>query len=163
MISATKLLKKGWHVKELRNATEILERSTPHDKHISKIVFWSALVVTIIGNIIASLVLIPFLAVFTTPTLYFFVGILAFFIGFLYNFLIQDIWHLKRSHHIIGGILLPLIAIVNIVIVVLIANSLKSNSHNPWIVAIIFASAFILPSIIDNIRLGIKHKKDSIV
>ena len=84
--------------------------------------------------------------------------------GFLYNFLINDIGHLERKHHILASILVPVLAVLNLVIVVLVSNNLirdlnvRNNPHNPWILSIIFATAFILPFILDQIRLYLKKK-----
>ena len=114
------LKEKGWSEKEIVHAEEALNRAERHDVHFSKIVFWSALIVTIFGNFIVSLVLIPFLIVLNKFVLYAVVVLLAGSIGFLYKLLITDIGHLEKKHHIAASIFVPLIAIANIVGMVIV-------------------------------------------
>ena len=152
-----KLLKKGWRETEIKKAEAFLEQSAQHDVYLSKIVFWSALVVIIFANILISLVLIPFLIVIYSWFLYFIILLLGGTIGFLYRFLITDIGHLQKKHHLLAGIIVPLLALINLAAVVLISNrfiaDLKLNNlpHNPWVIGIVFAAAFILPTIISKI------------
>lgn len=152
------LQKKGWSEKEIKKAVDLLEREERHDPILMKLVFWSALIVIIFANLIVSLILIPFLIVLNSATLYFIIIILAGTIGFLYNFLITDMGHFGRKHHIAASIIIPIIAIANMIIMVTLGNkfitSLNINNveHSPWLVAIVFAVAFILPSLWEKLR-----------
>ncbi len=155
------LLKKGWQEKEIKKAESILEKEEHHDVFFSKIVFWSALVVTVFANLLISLILIPFLVVLDSWFLFSIIILLGGMIGFLYNFLITDIGHLKKTHHLLAGIILPIIALGNMIMMVFVANrfavDLKiKNMHNPWLIGLVFALAFIFPFIIDQIRLKLK-------
>jgi hypothetical protein len=153
-----KLVDKGWLNREIVKAERILEKNDKHDVFFSKIVFWSALVVIIFANLTVSLILIPFLIVFQKWILYSIVVILAGSVGFLYNLLINDIGHLESKHHILASVLIPLLATANVVIMVIVSNSLIKNvksitqQHNPWMVSIIFAVAFITPYLIERLR-----------
>ena len=152
---------KGWKEHEIQKAESILDKARPHDVHFSKMVFWSAIVVTIFGNLLVSLILIPFMIVLNKWLLYSIIIILAGTLGFLYNFLITDINHLEKKHHISAGIIVPLIAIANMVAMVFFSNNfiaeltasgkLQNTSHNPWIIAILFAIVFILPTLISKL------------
>jgi ABC-type Na+ efflux pump permease subunit len=152
------LIKKGWAAEEIKKAESILEKVEHHDIHFSKIVFWSALAVIIFANLIVSLVLIPYLIVLNKWVLYLTVVILAGVIGFLYNLLIKDIGHLEKKHHLLAGIIIPLLALTNMIIMVLVSNwfiadlNIHNSPHNPWILGIIFALSFITPYLIDRIR-----------
>src|SRR3989338_3225124 len=99
------LLEKGWKDSEIKKAEEILEKAEQNDVFFSRIVFWSVLVVIIFSNLMISLILIPFLIALDRWFLYAVVVILAGTIGFLYNFLITDISHLERRHHLLAGII----------------------------------------------------------
>tara|TARA_Y100000310_G_scaffold268334_1_gene280860 strand:- start:115 stop:591 length:477 start_codon:yes stop_codon:yes gene_type:complete len=152
-----KLEAHGWSETEIKHTQSELEKVASHDVHFSKIVFWSALVVIIFANLIVSLVLIPFLIALQEWFLYLIIAILAATVGFLYNFLIMDIGHLEKKHHLAAGIIIPIIALVNMIIMVLVANKFIAdlnvdNVHSPWLVAVVFAVAFILPYIVDKIR-----------
>ena len=153
-----KLKEKGWNNQEIDQAQAILERMKQHEVHFSKIVFWSALLVIIFANVIVSLILIPFLIVLNQWVLFFLIILLGGTIGFLYNFLITDIGHLEKRNHLLASVIIPIVALANLVVMVIFSNQfiteLKVNNplHNPWIVAIVFVIAFILPYVIDSIR-----------
>lgn len=162
------LQEKGWSEEEIRKAEQTLENAERHDVHFSKIVFWSALVVIIFANLVVSLVLIPFLIVLNKWVLYSIIVLLAGTIGFLYNFLIMDIGHLEKKHHLLAGIIVPVLALANMIVMVLAANKFISDlqvenvQHNPWIVAVVFAVAFILPYAVDSVRRRFEEDKKSV-
>jgi len=159
-----KLKERGWSDQEIINAEKILEKEKEYDAHFSRIVFWSALIVIIFSNMLVSLGLIPFLIVLNSWVLYLIIILLAGCIGFLYNLLITDIGHLKKKHHISAGIIIPLIAIANLIGMVLVSNKfirdlqIKNVQHNPWTIAILFAIVLITPYIIGRIKFHFKEK-----
>ena len=160
-----KLAEKGWDNREILQAQALLEEETNHDIFLSQIVFWSALVVIIFANILVSLVLIPFLVVFDKWMLYSIVVVLAGVIGFLYNFLITDIGHLQKKHHVMAAILVPLLALANIGVMVVASNKfiadlqVATQPHDPVTVSVLFAAVLIIPFILDKIRMHFKSKK----
>ena len=165
----SELKEKGWNEKEIIKAESILEKEKEHDVHFSKIVFWSALVVIIFANLVVSLILIPFLIVLREFILYLIIIILAGTIGFLYNFLKTDMGHLEKKHHLMAGIIIPVIALVNILIMVIVSNrfiaeiEINNPPHNPWIVAIVFAIAFVIPYFVDKLRIHFQENRKHII
>lgn len=163
------LKEKGWNDREIKRAESILEKSEKHELFYSKMVFWTALVVIVFGNLLVSVVLIPFILLLNRSLVYVIVAVLAACIGFLYNFLINDIGHLERKHHILAGIILPVLAIGNMIVMVIASNKFLDRiepgtlHYNFWIVSGIFVLAFILPYIIDRIRILLKEKKAVLV
>lgn len=163
------LLAKGWQEQEVKKAEEILEREEKHDVFFSKIVFWSAMVVIIFANLLVSLLLIPFLIALNRFFLHAIVVVLAATVGFLYNFLITDIGHLEKKHHIWAGILVPILALANMVVMVIVSNKfierleIPIEQHNPLLTAVIFAVAFILPYILDRIRIRISEGRRAVM
>jgi hypothetical protein len=159
VIKKKELQEKGWTEKEIRNTENILDEEKAYDAHFSKIVFWSALIVIIFANLIVSLVLIPFLIVLNKWVLFTTVILLAGTVGFLYNFLINDIGHLQRRHHVLAAIIIPILTLANMITMVLVSNrfirdlNVDNVQHNPWVVAIVFAVAFILPYVFDKLVL----------
>lgn len=164
---ATKLhlREKGWGEKEVTHAEEVLERTAHYDKHFSKMVFWSALLVIIFGNIVISLILIPFLIVLNQWILYALLVVLAGIAGFLYNFLITDIGHLEWKHHLWAAIIVPLVALTNMLVMVAISNrfitdlQVQNPPHNIWIVAAVFAVVFVLPYVVSRVRMTVGGRK----
>lgn len=151
-------MKKGWSEEEIKKAEAVLEKTELKDVFLSKVVFWSALVVIVFANLMVSLVLIPFLIVLNKWVLYFTVFVLAGVVGFLYNFLILDIGHLEKKHHLLAGIILPLLALGNMVVMVLVANrfmvdlKVENTAHNVWVIGGVFVVGFLLPYLIDRLR-----------
>lgn len=152
------LLNKGWHEAEIKKAESMLEKTEHKDIYFSKIIFWSALVVIIFANLLVSLILIPFMIVLYHWIVYLIIIILAGAVGFLYNFLVLDIGHLEKKHHLLAGIMIPILAVINVVIMVLISNQfiadlkVKNTVHNPWLISLVFAIAFITPYLVDKLR-----------
>lgn len=153
------LLHKGWKDEEIKHAEELLEKVQKHDVFFSKMVFWSALVVIIFANLLVSLILIPFLIVLDKWVLYVIVAVLAGTMGFLYNFLITDIGLLEKKHHRTASIIVPILALGNMLITVVIANHfiaklnfVNNSQHNPLLLGIVFGAAFILPYVISQVR-----------
>ena len=165
----TQLSGKGWTEEEINKAEQALERAEKHDVHFSKMVFWSALIVIIFANILVSLILIPFLVALKSTILFAVIIIMGGVIGFLYNFLITDIGHLEKKHHILATIIVPVIAVANMLVMVTVANrfilDIKANNppHDPLIVSFLFLGAFILPYIIDRIRIHFQETKKSVI
>lgn len=159
------LLKKGWTIREISRAESILENKGWHDVHFSKIVFWSALIVIVFANVIVSLVMIPFLIVLDSWVLLSILVLLAWMVGFLYNFLITDIGHLEHKHHLMATIIIPVVALINLFIVVITSNSLigelgvEKSQNNPWLIAIVFAVAFTIPALLGYLRRIMESKK----
>ena len=135
-----------------------------HDVHIFKTVFWSAILLTIMGNILIAFILIPFLIVLSKIALYSIIFLLGGTMGLLYNHLLKDIHHLELKHHLAAGIIIPLIAAANIIMVVLVSNHLildlhvQNPRHDPWIAALVFACAFILPTVVHRVHSKIRRK-----
>ncbi len=159
-----RLQEKGWTEPEIRKAEKILDKEEKHDVYLSKIVFWSAIIVIVFANLMVSLILIPFLVVFNDWILYGITALLAVMVGFLYNFLITDIGHLEKKHHILAGILVPIIAAANMVIMVLMSNrfivnmNINNRTHNPYVLSLVFGTMFILPTIVDKIKTHIQER-----
>ncbi|MFH0701141.1 MAG: hypothetical protein V2A62_01760 [Candidatus Woesearchaeota archaeon] len=152
-MNTERLLKKGWPEAEVRRVEAAFKSSENKNRVFSRVVFWTMIIVIIIANLIISLVLIPFLVFLNSWALYSVTALLGVMIGFVYNFLITSVKHLKWHHHLLSGIILPLIALANMVLVVLVSNryvekSLLTQDNNPWIIGIVFVVAFILPAVV---------------
>ncbi len=157
-VTARMLHRKGWGKQEIARAQYILQKEFPHTVPFSRIVFWTALVITIIGNMLVAIGLIPFLVVLPALHLYVVVAILAGVVGFLYTHVITDIGHLEKKHHLMAAIVLPVIGFMNAVFMTLVANQIildlpfvKNPGHNPGMIGLVFAVAFMLPYVMKRI------------
>ena len=147
-----------WTNPELKKVESSVRRIKKHERFFSQIVFWSAILVVVIGNLLISVALIPFLAVLNRWFLDLIIVLLGLVIGILFSFLINDIGHLDKHHHVLAGIILPILALVNVIFVVLIANQMIDTleiinvRHNPWVIGIMYGVAFISPYVISRVR-----------
>ncbi len=140
------------------------ERHEVHDVFLARMVFWSSIAVVVIANILTSIVLIPFLSVLSSWFRNFVVVVIALIMGFLYNYLLIDIGHMDRRHHLLAGVVVPLIAVVNVVVMVGISNqiidsfAIQTMKQSQLAVGLMYGIAFIIPYVIDRMRLEKKMK-----
>lgn len=151
-------LRKKWTESKLEKSEIILSAVEPQEPFFSRIVFWSAIFVIVLGNLIMSIALVPFLTVLNRWFLDVIIITLALVMGTLFDFLITNTGHLERHHHILALVILPLIAVINIIFVVTMSNQLIAGiqianpRHNPWLIGILYGAAFVLPYIFYNVR-----------
>jgi len=161
---ASRLREKGWTQEEIDHAVAILDESKKHKPKftmvLDQLVYWVALILAIVGNIALSVVLIPFLLVLNNIQLYIFVVILASSFGLLFSQLLKDIQGLDKKHHVIAGIFIPALALINVYVMVNLANfldkifKLSKVEHNPVLISIVYVVFFIFPYIF---RLIARH------
>lgn len=148
------LNKKGWAEGEINKTLKIImeakENKHPAIKILDKTVYWITLTIAIVSNFIISIALMPFLLTLNSFQLYLIIVTIGIAFGLLFELLIRSIAHLKKEHHLFFGFLMPVVAIINVFIITNIANNLEEifmikNAHNPLIVSIAYAAAFIMP------------------
>lgn len=150
----TKLMKKGWRKSDINKTVKIIEKAKkskhPKIKMLDKQVFSFSLILAIMGNFIISISLIPVLLVLNSILLYVIIVIMALTFGLLFELLIRSIEHLETKHHILLGVIIPIVAVINFVNMVIFSNKIEKilniqNPQNPYLVAVIYAVSFILP------------------
>lgn len=161
------LKKKGWDNEEIKRALTILKYGKSNQKNFhnfsQKTIYWIALFVLIIINIILSIMLVPFMITVKHSLVYIFIIIFSSGFGYIFNFLLKDIEFSDPAHHIVAGLFIPAIAIINIYIVVNLTNYFLKlmqfpYSYSPIISSFIYVTAFMMPylyskipDIIDNV------------
>jgi|SRR3989339_987519 len=152
------LINKGWSEEEIKKAEQILNKTEHQDIFFSKMIFWSALIVIIFANLLVSVILIPLLVLLNSWGLYLIIAFFGVVVGFLYNFLLINISHLERKHHLLAGIIISSLALINLLFVVIISNrfiqklNIQNSVHNSLLVGITFVIAFIIPYFISVLR-----------
>lgn len=161
MIEYESLLRKGFSRQEAKRTVDILreaeESKSLKIKFLDSFIYWALLVVAIIGNMVISIILIPFLLAFKKIPLYFTIVILAAMFGFLFDQLIRDIESLETKHHLIAWIFIPALAIINTYYMTSFTNhltaalSLPVTSYSPILISIIYVVSFTLPYIVHKL------------
>lgn len=166
-----RLAEKGWSRAEILKASEILHgKENPgqiyFQKQMNPVVYWATLIVSIIANMVVSVVLIPFLlAVKDAITLYSIVALLAVAFGFFFNLLLSDIEHVDPSHRVIAGLFIPALAIINIIIVINVTAVLDKVlfgaefTQNAISIAVVYVFAFIAPFLVNKAFEYLQSKK----
>ena len=161
------LQKKGWPKQEIQRALRIIESEEKKKKYIefkkssNRILYWTSILILITINILIAILLVPVLLVLKGFGLYLVIASLALIFGLIFNFLITDIEHIERKHHLIAATLIPLIAIVNIFAIVGVANRIDEVlkipiSHNPIPISFVYVFIFILPYLLSGAKIGSK-------
>lgn len=143
-----------WTDEDIEKTLRIIERAEekkPREiRFMDKIVYWVVLGVAIIGNLILSIILLPFMLVLKHFVLYAIIFVLAFIFGLFFDLLLREIEHLDQPHHIMPGLFIPALAVINVFFMTIFANYLTeviqlNNPHNPLIIGFVYTAAFIAP------------------
>tara|TARA_Y100000310_G_C20678899_1_gene814691 strand:+ start:842 stop:1360 length:519 start_codon:yes stop_codon:yes gene_type:complete len=162
-----RLIEKGWSKKDINKTLKIIETAKtnihPKIKILDKSIYWISLIVTIIGNILLSFLLIPLLLVLKSFYLYFVVATIAISFGLLFELLIRSMEHLETKHHFFLSLLIPSILVINVIIIVSMSNKFNGtitiqNTNNPLIIGIVYAIFFMLPYLVYNYFLKNSRK-----
>lgn len=145
---------KRWTDKEIEKTLKIIEKAKEEKpkgiKFLDAAVYWGVLIVAIIGNLILSIILIPFMLVLKHFILYIIIILIAFIFGLFFDLLLREIEQIDYKHHIIAGLFIPALAIINVFYMTRFSNYLTetiqlNNIHNPLIVGCVYTIAFITP------------------
>jgi hypothetical protein len=114
-----------------------------------------------VGNFIISISLIPLLLALKSFQLYGSVIIIGLSFGLLFELLIRTI-EMQAKHHVFLSIIIPIIAVVNVFVIVLYSNSFMEslniqNPQNPFFVGLVYAIFFMIPYIAYNVFLKEKY------
>ena len=151
-----RLAEKGWAKKDIAKAINLIEKAKqnkhPKIKLLDKAVYWLSLLIAIIGNLVISVALVPFLLVLSSFQLYAILIVIGISFGLLFELLLRKIENLAARHHIFLGILIPSLAVLNFVVVLNNTErfiGIKASS-SPLIIGSIYAIVFMLPYIVYN-------------
>jgi len=149
-------MRNKWSSKEAKRISSLLVKKTQVNK-MNKIVYWISLLVLVICNLAISLFLIPFLLIMEQNFVYIIVSVLGLIFGLLFNFLIHNIEDLEHKHHVTAMILVPLLAIINLYIVVTVSNNIDKIikidiQHNPLLIAGFYVLFFVIPYFITEVK-----------
>ena len=158
-----RLKEKGWSQEEINKAANILHGSEDpgkiyFSKKMNPILYWLVLILAIVASMVISVVLIPFmLAVESTIGLYSIIALLALSFGFFFRLLLTEIEYVDPKHHVIAGVFIPALAIINIVIVINVTTVIDKIffgarfSQNVVAIGIIYVVSFVAPYLITKL------------
>ncbi len=170
-----RLLEKGWTEEEIAKTMNVLYSDEKRDKHIGftkathPIIYWVGLVIAIIGNLLLSVALIPFLMILNSAQLYVILGIIGLVFGAMFSLILKDIEHVDQTHHVMAGMFIPSIALITVYVMVSVANRFNElinnpNPHNAILLSVIYLICFSAPYFFYKVRdlaWEWKHKAQS--
>ena len=149
------------HVWERKKVGEIYAageaKKSPFIRFLDAIIYWVIIVVTILGNFVLSLIMVPVLVVFTSGSLVAATAVLALAFGILMHVIAIEVEHLQKTHFVIFEILIPVLALINIYIITRLSNRLTELmeiqvSHSPVLVSVVYVIAFTAPHLVARLR-----------
>ena len=151
------LLSKGWSVSEIEHASKIIEEAE-NKKHIGirfldKSIYWALLFLLLLGNIICSIFLIPFIFAIKNFFAIIMVAIIGFIFGMIFSILISDIERTEyknRDKHILT---LIISGVINVGLIINFTKDFSTRSnlkliYDPYYVSIVYLIAFLIPHIV---------------
>jgi hypothetical protein len=114
-------------------------------------------------NVLVSGVIIPMMFMIHGLALICLVFIIALFFGWIFYILIKNIENMEVHHHIIAGLFIPAIALVNVFIIVNIGNRIIQTNMpklltiplaDPLQVSMVYAIGFTVPYLLSQLKKG---------
>jgi hypothetical protein len=156
-----KLFEKGWSKEEIERTLKIFEEGKQKKSRnvlfFDWLAYWAALIIAIIGNMVLSVLLIPFLLVAGSSFLYPALILLGVAFGFVFSIILKDIEEIETTKHVIVGIFLPALALINVYIITQLSNYLAQmmdlpfGIHKPIIVSIVYSLSFVAPYVLSRL------------
>lgn len=154
---------KGWSKIEISEAIKKVsskeknEKHSAFPKHSASILYYTTLTLLFVCNLIVSVVLVPLLVMINNWSIYLIITILGLVLGILFSHLINDIEHLSSHHHIAAAVFVPLVGVLNLFIIIPIANNVRillnvGTINNPIAIACVYVCAFLIPYLIADIK-----------
>lgn len=149
-----KLFKKGWNKEEISQAKLVLRKSEnkkhPKIKLIELITYWIFFLIIIVGGIIGSWLISPFLLIFNKLSALIMTGIFGLFFGGLISILVKDIENLETHHHFLVFLFVIISSIGTSIFLGYSANKLISEIpaiaiHNPYLIGVVFSACTLIP------------------
>ena len=104
-----------WAEEHVKRAERSVSKKIVQYKQQHRVSFWILMGVTIAIHLLLSATVVPFLLVFRS---YFFdvvVLLIALIFGMLYAFMIGQVLHLERHHHVLALLVVPLFAVAHVI------------------------------------------------
>ena len=157
-----RLRKKGWAEEEIEKTISSFKKAElnkhRHLKNLESIIFWVALTIMILGNLMVAIGIIPLVMTLSSQNLYITIAIIGLVLGILFNFLMDEMSHIEMHHHLITAVFIPVIATMSLFIITTFSNYLvlalgiNVKIENPLLVGCIYAVFLSIPYIISRIE-----------
>jgi hypothetical protein len=140
------------HVDKLAGVlTSHKEKHIAYAKSMNRVHFWITLLILTICSFMITIILVPFLLVLPNSLIYITVVLLGFLFGLIFTFIVLDLEHLEKHHHIFAGFYIPLVALINMLMLVALTKKIGAVlkitvlARDPLLISLFYVVSFILP------------------
>ncbi len=142
-------------ISALKAKKKDVKKDTVKNMHL--LIYWMVLLVLTLCNFIVSIVLVPFFLVLSSYGLFLVMAAMGLIFGLMFDLLINDIEHLERKHHVFAIFFIPVIAIIDIFIMVGVSKNIAlflnmTVPENPFMNSLVFVVFFLMPYVVNNLR-----------
>lgn len=144
-----KLFSKGWSEEEIKKAQKILSEQKPSKgAFFIAMLYWLFLFLAIGANLVVSAVLFPLLIISRSNVLYLLIIFLGVVFGLLFSFILKELEAIQSQDHIIAGVFIPAIALINMAYMTGVANRVSSAlqisvQQSPILIALAYCLSFV--------------------
>jgi len=137
-------------IEKIRNTISVAEqKKQKHIKILEVLAYWVLLAFAIIGNILVSFTLIPYIVVLNTGNLYLIVIIIGISTGLMFSSVIKSL-EIKLHHHALIIFSVPITAFISFFVITEMSNQAVQfykihPATSPAIIAIIYVASFMAP------------------
>ena len=140
------------------------QRQIFYSKSMSRIHYWMTLLILTICSFLITIILIPFMLIVHNIVLYLIVIMLGLLFGLIFTFIVLDLEHLEKRHHVFAGLFIPLIALINMLILIILSTRIAiilgiTIYRDPLVISILYLASFVLPYLCYSYSRHLKAKK----
>ena len=149
-----RLLAKGWNKYEIDHAIKVFHSSKQKTKHVilkkelHLFAFSLFIVVLFLASIIGLFYMIPFFILFSKTIMLILAIIFGLAFGLAFSYIIAEIEHLERRHHLFMLSFLPCLIFFNAIIMLRFSSKiayLYKINYSFDIIVLLFSACFMLP------------------
>jgi hypothetical protein len=145
--------KDNWDKEHIDRAKRILEGpGIDNVRKWNSIVYWSVLILAILGNFLVNAALIPIFITLDTYAVILTLIVVGLSFGLLFTHILRDLELVDPRHHVIAGVFLPIFAGIVSYVTVRLSNSLAIATQTDLLltqstvlIPIVYILAFTLP------------------
>ena len=157
-----RLLSKGWTASEVARVTRaaaIAEKTKSKWMLVlDEFLYWGVLLIGVLGNLIFSILIVPILLALDGFSLYSSLVLLGLAFGALMVVVLKEAEKAIYKQHIIAGLFLPALALINVYVMSTLANRFAINvglafaTHSPVWVSVAYVMGFVTPYVYNILR-----------
>jgi hypothetical protein len=149
--------KERWSDADITKTAKILLHAQKNKsllvKIIDEIVHWMIVMIILFGNTVISVFIVFISNMFNRFFFYLIIGLTAIIFGIMVEIPIKEVERLDKNKHFISRTALPLLALVNIYILIGVKAVVEHYSKlqfdfNPFIAGIVYGILFLIPHIV---------------